>query len=151
MAHTFSQLLYHVVFSTKNRHPFLDADLRERLFPYLGGIVGELGGKPVIVGGMPDHVHLLVSLSPAIALAEALRVVRTNSSRWVHETWPERRAFAWQTGYGAFSVSGSNQEAVVNYIANQEEHHHRGLSFQEEFVAFLKKHGIEYDPRFLWE
>jgi REP element-mobilizing transposase RayT len=150
MAHTFTHLRYHVVFSTKNRSPFLDAELRDRLFPYLGGIVRELDGTALAIGGMPDHVHVLLSLPPTLALADVLRVVKTNASRWVHESWPERRAFAWQTGYGAFAVSRSNEAAVVHYIANQEEHHRR-ISFQEEFLALLKKHGISYDPRYLWE
>jgi REP element-mobilizing transposase RayT len=150
MAHTFTHLRYHVVFSTKNRSPFLDVELRDRLFPYLGGIVRELGGTALTIGGMPDHCHLLLSLPPALALADVVRVVKTNASRWVHESWPERCAFAWQTGYGAFSVSRSNEAAVARYIANQEEHHRR-LSFQEEFIALLQKHGISYDPRYLWE
>ncbi len=150
MAHTFTHLLYHVVFGTKNRHPFMDKDLTERLFPYLGGIIRELGGTALTIGGMPDHTHLLVSLPPTLAVADVLRVVKTNSSRWVHETWPERRTFAWQAGYGAFSVSRSNEDAVARYIANQEEHHRR-ISFEEEFIALLKKHGISYDPRYLWQ
>ena len=150
MAHTYATLLVHVIFSTKDRRPVLDADLSARLFPYVGGIVRELGGKLMTVGGMPDHIHLLLSLSPTHALSEVMRTVKANSSRWVHEAWAERSAFAWQTGYGAFSVSRSNQDQVRQYIENQAEHH-RQLSFKEEFTAFLKRHGIEYDERYIWE
>jgi len=150
MAHTFTSLLYHVIWSTKDRRPQIDPELRPRLFPYLGGIVGELGGKALQIGGMPDHVHLLLSLPATAAPADVVRVVKTNSSRWIHETWPQRRAFAWQTGYGAFSVSRSNREVVEQYIANQEEHHRR-MTFQEELITFLKRHGLEYDERYLWE
>jgi REP element-mobilizing transposase RayT len=150
MSHTFTRLLYHTIFSTKDRYPFIDKDLQSRLFPYLGGIVGELDGKALSIGGMPDHVHLLLSLPATLCVADALRVVKTNSSRWVHETWPALRSFAWQTGYGAFSVSHSNAPAVTSYIAGQEQHHRR-KTFQEEFVAFLIKHGIEYDERYIWE
>jgi REP element-mobilizing transposase RayT len=150
VGHTFTRLLYHAIWSTKDRRPEIDEELQPRLFPYLGGIVKELGGKALSVGGMSDHVHMLMSLPATVAVADALRVVKTNSSRWVHETWPERRRFAWQTGYGAFTVSNSNQETVEGYIARQEAHHRR-KTFQEEFLAFLKKHGLEYDERFIWE
>ena len=150
MAHTFTNLLTHVIFSTKDRRPLIDAGLAPRLFPYLGGIVRELGGTAVRVGGVADHVHLLVALPAAVAVAEAVRVVKGNGSRWVHATWPERTDFGWQVGYGAFSVSRSNVEEVSRYIDTQEEHHRR-MTFQEEFVAFLNRHGIQYDARYIWE
>ena len=134
------------MFLEKAIHPAL----RERLFPYLGGIVREVGGHALAIGGMPDHVHILMTLPQTQALADVLRLVKTNSSRWVHETWPERRDFAWQTGYGGFSVSRSHREAVEHYIATQEEHHRR-MTFQEEFLAFLEKHEIDYDERYIWE
>lgn len=141
MPHTFTNLLVHVVFSTKDRQPMLDAELRSRLFPYMGGIVRELGGVALAINGPDDHVHALLTMPATVAIADLLRVVKTDSSRWVHEQWPRRRAFAWQTGYGAFSVSRSNTPEVERYIANQEEHH-RNVSFQEEFLAFLRRHGI---------
>lgn len=109
-----------------------------------------MGGKALIVNGTADHVHLLIWLPPRLPVSDALRVLKTNSSRWAHENGITRRAFAWQAGYGAFSVSQSNAPQVIKYIANQEEHH-RKASFQEEFLAFLKKHGIEYDKRYLWD
>ena len=150
MAHTFTNLLVHVIFSTKDRLPQIDPDLRPRLFPYMGGILRECDAAPLLINGVSDHVHLLIGLAAARSLADTMRILKTNSSRWVHEQWPARSAFAWQTGYGAFSVSRSNMTSVERYIANQEEHH-RHLSFQEEFVAFLQRHGIEYHERFIWE
>ncbi len=150
MAHSFANLLTHVIFSTKDRQPLIDAELKPRLFAYLGGIVHELGGVALLINGPADHVHALVKLPHTLAVADAMRVIKTNSSRWVHETWPARRAFAWQAGYGAFSVSPSHVEAVRAYIAGQEEHHRR-VTFQEEFVEFLRRHGIEYDERYIWE
>jgi len=150
MAHTFTSLLTHVIFSTKDRRPWMNPELQTRLHPYLGGIVREMRGHALKVNGTADHVHLLVQLPADVSVAEALRVLKTNSSRWVHETCDSRGGFAWQRGYGAFSVSLSSAPKVVKYIANQEEHHSR-MSFQEELIAFLKKHHIEYDERFIWE
>jgi REP element-mobilizing transposase RayT len=109
-----------------------------------------MDGKALAVNGTNDHVHLLIKLPPALSVAEAMRVLKTNSSRWVHEKDDAGRDFGWQSGYGAFSVSHSNVESVIRYIANQEEHH-RTLTFQEEYVAFLKKHEIEFDERYIWD
>lgn len=150
MAHTYTRLLYHVVFSTKDRRPLLDADLRPRLFAYFGGVVGELRGQPILINGVADHVHGLVWIPPTVSVTELMRVVKTNTSRWVHETWPERAGFAWQTGYGAFTVSQSQVEVVRQYIAGQEDHH-RTMTFQEEYLALLTRHGIEFDERYVWE
>ena len=149
MAHTLANLLTHVIFSTKDRQPLLTPDLRPGLLAYLGGIVRNIHGKLIDSNARPDHVHCLLSLPPALAVAEALRVIKSNSSLWVHETW-QRAAFAGQAGYGAFSVSQSNVPAVVKYIQDQEQHH-RKISFQEEFIAFLKAQGIAYDERYIWE
>jgi putative transposase len=149
MAHTFSNLLYHVVFGTKGREPSIDQELRPDLHAYLGGIVRELHGSPIVINGTHDHVHLLLRFPPTIALADAIRVVKTNSSKWVHEE--KRRAkFAWQSGYSAFSVSESGVPAVVKYIDQQEEHH-RKKTFAEEYIEFLEKHGVSYDPRYVFE
>lgn len=145
MSHTFTTLHTHVIFSTKDRAPFLDDAIRARLFAYLGGIVRELGGTAVRVNGVADHVHLLLELPSELALAECMRVVKTNSSRWVHETWPDREKFAWQAGYGASTVSTSALPAVARYIERQPQHHKK-LSFQDEFLAFLRKNGISFDP-----
>lgn len=124
-------------------------ELAPRLFAYLGGIVAELGGSAVIINGTSDHVHMLLSLPPALALSDAMRVIKTNSSRWVHETTPARDS-GWQTGFGAFSVSLSNAGDVTRYVANQQVHHRR-VTFQEEYLAFLKKHGIALDGRSPWD
>jgi putative transposase len=150
MAHTFTNLLTHVIFSTKDRLPSIDREVKPHLLPYLGGIVRELEGRALIINGTPDHVHLLIGLPPTVCVSDAMRIVKANSSRWVHEKWPEHSKFAWQVGYGAFSVSQSNIAAVRQYIADQEEHH-RKISFQEDFLAYLKKHKIEYDERYIWE
>ena len=150
MSHSFTNLLSHVVFGTKNGAGCIDAEIRPRLHAYLGGIVRELSGIALSVNGPSDHVHLLVKLPATACLADAMRVIKTNSSRWVHETWHGKSDFAWQTGYGAFSVSQSGHKAVMDYIAGQESHHRR-MTFREEFVALLKRHGIEYDERYVFE
>lgn len=150
MAHTYSNLLTHVVFSTKDRQPFIDASLKPDLLAYVGGIVRELKGEEMTAKTMPDHIHLLLWLPPTVAVADVLRVVKTNSSRWVHQTRSGHRGFAWQTGYGAFSTSQSNAAVVAKYVRDQETHHRR-ISFQEEFIALLKKHKIAYDEHYLWD
>ena len=142
--------LIHTIFSTKDREPLITPDLKPRLLAYLGGIVRELGGKIVAANSMPDHVHLLMGLPPGATVADVLRVVKTNSSRWVRRTLAEGRGFAWQTGYAAFSVSQSSAGGVAQYIREQAKHHRR-VSFQEELIAFLKKNGVEYDERYIWE
>ena len=149
MAHTFADLLTHVIFSTKDREPFVTPDIRPDLLAYMGGIVRNLHGKMIDSNARPDHIHCLLSLPPTLAVADALRLLKTNSSLWVHET-RGRPAFAWQIGYGAFSVSRSTVPAVLKYIRNQDQHH-RKITFQEEFIIFLKRHGISYDERYIWE
>ena len=149
MPHSFASLLVHVIFSTKNRAPDLSPELAGRLFPYMGGIVRERKGVPLIINGPADHVHMLVSIPATESIAELLRVVKTNSSGWVHEPFPAHKRFGWQAGYAAFTVSGSRTAEVQNYIATQQEHHRR-VSFQEEFLTFLRKSGIAYDTRDLW-
>lgn len=150
MSHTYTQLLYHLVFSTKNREPLIDPELKSRLHPFLGGAIRELGGTALLVNGMPDHVHILSILPPTITVSNALREIKSSSSGWVHDTWPQHRRFAWQTGYAAFTVSSSNAEKVRRYIERQEEHH-RTRTFQEEFIALLKRHGLSYDERYIWD
>ena len=149
MAHTYTSQLLHCVFSTKGRHPQIKPRLRPRLHAYLGGIAREHGAKALGIGGVEDHVHILLSLPPVLALAKAMQLIKGWSSIWVHESFPELRDFAWQEGYGAFSVGVVQIETTLEYIANQEVHH-RKLSFQDEFRAFLKKHGIEWDERYVW-
>ena len=150
MAHTFTSLLTHVVFSTAGRAPFLADAIRPDMHAYLGGILRELHAVPIAIGGTADHVHLLMRLPADLAVADCLRVVKTNSSRWAKERWPQRRSFAWQGGYGAFSVSESQRGAVISYIQDQARHHRR-ISFQQEFLAMLKKHDLEFDEQYLWQ
>jgi len=150
MSHAYARLHYHIVFSTKERQTFIKPEIQSRLYAYMIGIVNNLGGIVEEIGGVQDHVHLLAFCPPKEALAEFIGKIKSNSSGWVHETWPERGAFAWQRGYSAFTVSESNAEAVQAYIRNQEEHH-RQMTFQEEFIALLKKHNMHYDERYLWD
>ena len=150
MAQTFTNLLTHVIFSTKDRVPSIGPEFKPPLLSYMGGIIRELHGKAVAIDGTDDHVHLLLLMLPALSISETLRVLKTNSSRWVNGERGRKKAFAWQAGYGAFSVSYSNAPTVARYIHAQEEHHRR-VSFQEEFVAFLKRNGIAYDEQYIWE
>ncbi len=150
MGQTFCSLHAHCVFSTKEREPWIDSELEPRLWAYLGGIARELGIKPLCIGGMPDHVHLLLSMPTTIAPAKAIQTIKGNSSKWVHDTFPKRHLFEWQKGYGIFSVSQSRISATVAYIETQREHHQK-LSFQDELLAILRKHGIAYDERYIWE
>jgi putative transposase len=148
MSQTAGNLLVHLVFSTKARQPLITPEIRSDLFAYLGGIIREMHGTALIINGTADHVHMLIRIRPVQSAAEVARVVKTNSSRWVREKWNAR--FTWQTGYGAFSVSESNVPAVSSYIATQEEHH-RKLTFQQEYVAFLKRNKVAYDERYIWD
>ena len=148
MAHTFTSLLTHVTFSTHGRASLIVDLIRDDLHAYLGGILRELHGTPIVIGGTTDHVHLLTRLPADLAIADCLRVLKTNSSRWVKERWPERRSFGWQGGYGAFSVSESSRANVIRYIEGQARHHLR-ISFQDEFLALLRKHGVAFDERYL--
>ena len=150
MASTLTNLLYHIVFSTKDRTRLIGPDLKPELHAYLGGLTRELKGKALAFNGMEEHVHLLVSLPPTISISDALRFIKANSCKWVHEKWPQRSGFAWQLGYGAFSVSKSNLPEVVDYIRHQEQHHHK-FNYQEEFLGLLRKHGVEYDERYVWD
>jgi REP element-mobilizing transposase RayT len=147
MAHTYCSALFHCVFSTKERRKIITPDVQERLWEYIGGITRVNGMIALAVGGMDDHAHLLISLPAAMAVATAMREIKRGSSRWMHEAGV--KDFAWQEGYGAFSVGQNQVDATVAYIARQREHHRR-RDFQAEFVAFLKKHRIEYDARFVW-
>jgi putative transposase len=147
VAQTCGNVVVHLIFSTKERKPVIAPDVRSDLFAYLGGIVRELRGTALIVNGTCDHVHMLIRIRPAYSIAEIARIVKTNSSGWLRKKG--HKEFAWQSGYGVFSVSESNIPAVTKYIATQEEHHRR-RSFQEELVAFLKKNKVAYDERYIW-
>ncbi|MDD5543327.1 MAG: IS200/IS605 family transposase [Acidobacteriia bacterium] len=150
MSHTFTNLLTHAIFSTKNRIPMIVSDIKPRLHAYMGGIIRELHGKPITIGGTTDHVHLLIQLPPILAPAEAIQKLKANSSRWVNETLRLRTKFAWQEGYAGFSVSLSNVPKVVRYILNQEQHHRR-KTFQEEMREFLTTYGIAFEESSVWK
>lgn len=144
---SFTNLAYHIVFGTKERRPCITT-IKDDLHAYLGGAIRGERGIPIAVGGVADHVHLLVKLPASVAVADVVRVIKANSSKWAGER--DSHWCGWQSGYAAFSVSQSNVEAVAEYVRGQEEHHRR-RTFEEEFVALLERHGIEYDERYLWE
>jgi putative transposase len=148
LSHTSGNILLHFIFSTQGRRALIKVDFRDDLFAYLGGIVRGMNGAALIVNGTCDHVHMLLRVRPVHSSAEIVRVVKANSSKWVRGKWSVE--FAWQTGYGVFSVSESNVAAVIKYIAGQEEHHKKH-SFQQEYVAFLKKNHVEYDEKYIWD
>jgi REP element-mobilizing transposase RayT len=150
MGHSFTSSLYHCTFSTKGRRPLITADLGVRLWPFMGGIAKENGMKALVIGGVEDHAHLLLSLPSTLAIAKAIQLIKGGSSKWVHDAFPAHRDFAWQEGYGAFSIGIAQVERTIRYIQSQADHHRR-KTFQEEFLAFLKKHGIEYDERYIWD
>ncbi|MDX2108692.1 MAG: IS200/IS605 family transposase [Verrucomicrobiota bacterium] len=147
MANTYLSLHYHIVFTTKNNHTFIETDWRPQLHEYMGGIIRGLGGTAEGVGGVADHVHLLIGLRATHCLADVVRELKKSSSRWVHE-YIGMNTFAWQEGYSTFTVSATACDAVRLYISNQAEHH-RVKTFREELVAMLDKAGIEYDPKYL--
>lgn len=150
MPQSYTCLNYHLVFSTKSRVTQIEPDWQARLYKYIGGVLRAHGGCLLSAGGMPDHIHLLASISKEQAIADALRIIKSNSSGWIHDTLPGQKEFAWQTGYAAFAVSYSNLEKVRKYVLKQKEHH-RKKTFKEEFVALLEKHEIDYDKRYLWD
>ena len=145
---SFTSLNYHLVFSTRHREPLIEDTWQPRLYGYIGGIVRHQGGALLAAGGMPDHVHLLVAINKSVAITDAVRDINANSSKWVHDDIPDKAGFAWQAGYGAFTVSYSALDAVRRYFADQQEHH-RVRTFQEEFAALLRRHEIEFDERYL--
>ena len=146
MSHTYVSQLMHVVFSTKKRLPLIQDEIRERLWSFLGGIARRNGFKTIAVGGTENHIHILLSLPATMPLSKAMQLLKGGSSKWLNENVKSR--FEWQQGYGAFSVSISQQDQTVVYINSQPEHH-RKRNFEEEFIAFLKRHKIDYDPRFV--
>ncbi|MGB9626430.1 MAG: IS200/IS605 family transposase [Phycisphaerae bacterium] len=149
MGHSYSSCLIHYVFSTKDRRKCIPAELRERLWPYIGGIARENDFKALTVGGTDDHGHVLASLPATLSVAKAVQLLKGGSSGWVHEMFPAHAGFAWQEGYGAFSIGVSGVADTIRYIDAQEEHH-RTTTFMDEYRAFLRRHGIEYDERYVW-
>ena len=148
MSQTYTRLLYHIVFSTKKRESWIDATWREELHAYIGGIVRNRKGDLIAAGGIPDHIHLLLRLAPDRSVSDIVRDIKSNSSVWLHErgVWP----FAWQDGYGAFTLSPSAISGVTAYINNQAEHH-ATEAFRAEFLAMLTTSGTPYDEETMWE
>jgi REP element-mobilizing transposase RayT len=149
MPSTYTSLQYHIVFGTKYRRPTITADIRDELYRYIAGIIANKDGQALEIGGVEDHIHLLTSCSPRIALADFIRDVKANSSKWLREE-RGRELFQWQTGYSAFTVSGSQVKIVRRYVRNQVEHH-RKQSFEEEYRTLLLRHGIKFDERYLFD
>jgi len=150
MPGTYSQLLLHIVFSTKGRARWITTEVAERLHPYIGGIIRSEKGSLHVIGGVEDHVHLYFRWRPDSSVSDLMRTVKSRSSKWVHETFPPLRDFAWQEGYAVFSVSKSQEDAVKNYIARYAEHH-KQQDFETELLQFLRAHGVEFDERYVFD
>lgn len=149
MGNAFTSQLMHCVFSTKDRRPIIDQEMKERLHAYLGGIGREHKMKALAVGGVEDHIHLLLSLPSTMAVSKAMQLLKGISSKWIHENFSEKGSFSWQEGYGAFSIGISDVERTVSYIANQEAHH-RKHDFKAELLSFLNRHEIDFDEKYIW-
>lgn len=150
MPQSYTNLIYHLVYSTKERQPLITNDLQSRLYDYIGGMIRQRKGICLEIGGMSEHIHILTKLPPDKALSDVLRDLKANSTGWMHDVFPEMKDFTWQRGYGAFTVSGSQIEKVRDYIINQEEYHQKIGSFRDEFIKILKANQIEFDEKYLW-
>ena len=148
MSDSYTNLLYHIVFSTKERRPLITPEYEVRLYDYVGGTIRKVGGISLELNGTSDHIHLLAKLRPDCALSDVLRDLKANATGWMHDVFPSLKNFSWQRGYGAFTVSQLNVAAVRHYIARQKEHH-RNISFRDEFIQFLQENEIAYDERFI--
>ena len=150
MPGTYSQILLHIVYSTKHREPWITDDIAERLYSYIGGIVRAEGGSLYSIGGIEDHVHLYLRWKPGTAVSDLMRTVKARSSLWIHNTFPHMAAFAWQEGYSVFSVSKSQEDAVKRYIATQAEHHQKE-DFKSELLRLLRAHEVEFEERYVFD
>ena len=149
MANTYTSLYYHFTFSTKNREPWISSKVETRVWAYIGGIARKHKITAIQVGGIEDHIHALLLAPPTLAPSQIAQYLKGESSKWIHEEFRNMRGFEWQDGYGAFTVSKSQVLDVIKYIKGQRQHH-RKKTFQEEYLELLKKHGVEYDERYLW-
>ena len=147
---SFTRLTYHIIFATRYRRNSIRAEFQTRLYEYIGGIIRQQKGHLIEIGGIEDHIHILVNLSPVSSLSDAVRDIKANSSKWMNTLYEFNEKFEWQRGYGAFSVSESQIEPVRKYIHEQEEDH-RVKSFEEEYIEFLQRHEIKFERRFLFE
>jgi REP element-mobilizing transposase RayT len=150
MPQSLSNILIHLTFSTKHREPLLDPQIRDEVFRYLAGVLKEMDCPPLIVGGYLDHIHVLFAQSRTTTVAKVVETIKSSSSRWLKTKGEKYKAFAWQAGYGAFSVSESNAETVTRYIAGQDRHHAK-TTFQEELRRLLEKHRVAFDERYVWD
>lgn len=148
MTHAYKTHFFHLIWSTKARKEWLDVEIQSRLYPYMGGIIRNLNGSLLEIGGMPDHVHLLVNLSNLDKYSYFIRDVKAHSTMWIHKNFSELNDFAWQEGFASLTVSYSSLDKVKNYIRGQKEHHKK-MTFEEEYISFLDKHGLKYDKRFV--
>jgi putative transposase len=149
MANTYASLHYHIIFSTLNRVEYITPEIEQRVWAYLGGIARKHNMTALQVGGVADHIHALVMAPPSYAPSQIAQFLKGDSSKWIHEEFSALRDFAWQDGYGAFTVSKSNLGRIIDYIKNQRAHHQKN-SFQQEYLDFLQKHGVDYDERYVW-
>ncbi len=149
MANTYTALYFHIVFSTKNRAAYLKPDIEERIWAYLGGVARAHYMTALQIGGFDDHIHALIMAPATLSPSQIAQYLKGDSSKWIHEEFPKLQGFAWQDGYAAFTVSKSALADVIEYIKNQRRHHQR-KTFQQEYLEFLEKHGIEYDQRYVW-
>ena len=150
MPQSLSRVLVHMIFSTKNREPFLLPEIRAELHPYLSAVLSDNGCPSLQVGGVEDHVHLLFGLSRTLTIAQLVEALKTSSSKWLKTKGTALASFYWQVGYGAFSVSQSDAEAVIRYIQGQEEHH-RKITFKDEYRKFLQRYQVPYDENYVWD
>ena len=149
MANTYTSLHYHFTFSTKNREPWINQSIEKRVWRYIGGVARTHKMTAIQVGGIEDHIHALIMAPPRLSPSQIAQYLNGDSSKWIHEEFSKLRGFAWQEGYGGFTVSKSQVPDLIAYIKNQREHHRR-KTFQEECLELLEKHGVDYDERYLW-
>ena len=149
MANTFTSLHYHIIFSTKNREPWIAPEIEQRIWRFMGGIARKHRVTALQIGGVEDHIHALVTAPPTLAPSQIAQILKGESSKWIHDEFRKLKQFSWQDGYGAFTVSKSNIPQVIDYIQNQRGHHLK-KTFQEEYLEFLQANGIDYDERYVW-
>lgn len=149
MPQSLSQIILHIVFSTKDRVPFINPEIEEELHAYLGGVLRNIGCPAIAIGGPDDHIHILCRLSRTCAVSDLIEEIKTSSSKWIKTKGPNYRKFSWQGGYGAFSIGQSQVEAAVRYVRNQREHHRKN-TFKEEFLKLLEKYEVDWDERYVW-
>jgi REP element-mobilizing transposase RayT len=149
MSNTYTSLHYHIVFSTKDREPWIAPEIEGRVWGYLATVARQYDMTPAKVGGLDDHVHLVVAIPPTLAMSKAIQLLKGSSSRWIRQTFPDLDVFRWQDGYGAFTVSTSVLPATITYV-EQQRAAHEARTFQDEFRALLRRHEVEHDERYLW-